>query len=394
MKKTGLLLLTVLLALAFVFAGCSKKESAATETATVEKTTTTAAAPAEKEAAEEKKEEAVPADDAFKVAFVYIGPPGDLGWTYMHDIGRLQMEEALGDKVSSTYIESVEEGPDASRIMGQYARQGYDMIFATSFGYMDYAYEAALDNPDVLFEHCSGYKTTDNMSTYFGRMYQPRYLSGIVAGSMTKSNIIGYVAAFPIPEVVRGINAFTLGAQLVNPDVQVKVVWTNTWYDPVKEREAAIALLDSGADILAQHQDTTEPPKAAKERGAFSIGYDADMSKFVGDTVLCSPMWNWGVYYTDTVKAAIDGTWKSHAYWGGLTEHTVKLSELSPLVPEDVRSDVEDVQKMIESGTWDVFTGPIYDQDGKLVVKDGEVMSDGDMLSMSFFVKGVVGNIN
>ncbi len=335
----------------------------------------------------------VSSDEPFKVAFIYIGPPGDLGWTYMHDVGRLQMEKTLGSAIETTYVESVGEGPDSARIMGQYARKGYDMIFATSFGYMDYALEAALDNPDVLFEHCSGFKTADNMATYFGRMYQPRYLSGMVAGSMTKTNTIGFVAAFPIPEVVRGINAFTLGAQQVNPDVEVKVVWTNSWYDPVKEREAAIALLDSGVDVLAQHQDTTEPPKAAKERGAYSIGYNADMSKFVGDSVLCSPMWNWGTYYTETVKAAMDGSWKSHQYWGGLAEHTVKLSNLSPLVPESVALVVADKQKVIESGTWDVFTGPIYDQSGTVVVKDGEVMSDSDMLSMNFFVKGIVGSI-
>jgi len=263
------------------------------------------------------------AKEPFKIAFVYIGPPGDLGWTYMHDLGRRQMMEALGDQVDVGFIESVEEGPDSARIIRQYAMMGYNAIFATSFGYMDFMFEVAQDFPDVYFEHCSGYKTQDNMATYFGRIYQPRYLSGMVAGKKTKSNIIGYVAAFPIPEVVRGINAFTLGVQAVNPDAKVHVVWTNTWYDPVKEREAAIALLDEGADILAQHQDTTEPPKAAQERGKHSIGYDADMRQFVGDSVLVSPVWNWGVYYTATVKAMLDGTWKTHQFWGGLTENTV-----------------------------------------------------------------------
>ncbi len=337
---------------------------------------------------------AAPVDEPYKVAFVYIGPPGDLGWTYMHDVARKEMEAALGSAVETTIIESVEEGPDSARIMGQYARNGYDMVFATSFGYMDFALETAIDNPDLLVEHCSGYKTADNMATYFGRMYQPRYLSGIVAGSMTDTNVIGYVAAFPIPEVIRGINAFTLGAQSVNPGVEVKVVWTNTWYDPVKEREAAIALLDSGADVLAQHQDTTEPPKAAKERGALSIGYDADMGKFVGESVLCSPMWNWGPYYTETVKAGMEGTWEAHQFWGGLTEHTVKLSEMSALVPADVQEKVAEVQTSIENGSWDVFTGPLLDQSGAEVLGDGEVMSDGDMLSMGFFVQGVVGNVN
>ncbi|NMC00770.1 MAG: BMP family ABC transporter substrate-binding protein, partial [Chloroflexi bacterium] len=241
----------------------------------------------------------------FKVAYIYIGPPGDLGWTYEHDRGRKVMEQALGDQVEVTYIESVPEGPDAARVIRQYAQQGYNMIFATSFGYMDPMLEVAQEFPDVYFEHCSGYKTAANMSTYFGKIEQPRYLSGIVGGMMTKSNIIGYVAAFPIPEVIRGINAFTLGVRSVNPQAEVRVVWTNTWYDPVKEREAAVALLDQGADIIAQHQDTTEPQKAAQERGALSIGYDSDMRAFVGDTVLTSPIWNWGGYYTQTVKDAI-----------------------------------------------------------------------------------------
>lgn len=337
-------------------------------------------------------QDAMAQSDQFKVAFVYIGPPGDLGWTYMHDQGRLYMEEKLGDAVETTYIESVEEGPDSSRIMGQYAAQGYDMIFATSFGYMDYMFETASEYPDTIFEHCSGYKLQDNMATYFGRMYQPRYLSGMVAGSMTESNVIGYVAAFPIPEVIRGINAFTLGAQSMNPDVEVRVVWTYTWYDPVKEREAAIALLDAGADILAQHQDTTEPPKAAEERGKLSVGYDADMRKFVGDSVLVSPVWNWGPYYAETVQNAIDGTWESHESWGGLAEDAVKLSDFSPLVPEDVQAAVLAKKAEIVSGAWDVFTGPIYNQSGALAVADGKVMDDGSMLGMSFFVQGVIGS--
>jgi len=356
MKKIGLILLLLFLACSLVFAQGAKAEP-------------------------------------FKIAFVYIGPPGDLGWTYMHDVGRKQMMDVYGNQVDVGFIESVEEGPDSARIMRQYATQGYDAIFATSFGYMDYMHEVAMDFPDVYFEHCSGYKTADNMATYFGRMYQPRYLSGLVAGKMTKSNIIGYVAAFPIPEVVRGINAFTLGVQEVNPNAKVHVVWTNTWYDPVKEREAAIALLDQGADILAQHQDTTEPPKAAQERGKLSIGYDADMRQFVGDSVLVSPVWNWGTYYIDTVGKMLDGTWETHQFWGGLTEDAVKLSDFSPLVPQDIRDIVMDKKAKIESGEWDVFNGPIYNQEGEVVVPKGQVMSDIDKLNMSFFVKGVVGRV-
>jgi basic membrane protein A len=331
--------------------------------------------------------------EKFRIAFIYIGPPGDLGWTYEHERGRKMMQDNLGDQVESTYIENVPEGPDAARVIRQYAQQGYDMIFATSFGYMDAMYEVAQEFPDIYFEHCSGYKTAENMSTYFGRIYQPRYLSGLVAGKMTKKNLIGYVAAFPIPEVVRGINAFTLGVREVNPSAEVRVVWTNTWYDPVKEREAAVALLDQGVDIIAQHQDTTEPQKAAQERGAMSIGYDSDMRSFVGDSVLASPVWNWGAYYTQAVQEALNGNWRTHQYWGGLKDGIVILSELSPKVPANVKAAVEAEKEKILSGSWDVFCGPIKDQKGKTVVPAGECMGDGDMLNMSFFVEGVVGTI-
>lgn len=332
-------------------------------------------------------------EEAFKVAFVYIGPPGDLGWTYEHDRGRKMLEEELGDAVETKYIENVPEGPDAARVIRDYAQQGYDMIFTTSFGYMDPTLEVAQEFPNVLFEHCSGYKTADNMSTYFGRIYQPRYLSGIVAGEMTEANKIGYVAAFPIPEVIRGINAFTRGVRSVNPEAEVSVVWTNTWYDPVKEREAAVALLDEGVDLVTQHQDTTEPQKAAQERGALSIGYDSDMRSFVGDTVLTSPIWNWGTYYVDTVKAAIDGEWETHQFWGGLNEGVVQLADYSPQVPDDVQEMVAAEREKIVSGEWDVFCGPVTDQDGNVVVAEGECMSDEDMLNMNFFVEGVVGTI-
>ena len=305
------------------------------------------------------------------------------------------MQQRFADIVESTFIENVPEGPDAARVIRQYAQQGYDMIFATSFGYMDGMYEVAQEFPNIYFEHCSGYKTAKNMSTYFGRIYQPRYLSGIVAGKMTKKNVIGYVAAFPIPEVIRGINAFTLGVRSVNPKAEVRVVWTNTWYDPVKEREAAVALLDEGADIITQHQDTTEPQKAAQERGALSIGYDSDMRSFVGDTVLVSPMWNWGAYYMKSVQDALDGKWETNQYWGGLKEgeSIVMLSDFSPKVSKDIRDLVEAKRKEILDGVWDVFCGPVRDQRGKAVVPAGKCMNDVDMLNMNFFVEGVVGTI-
>jgi len=332
--------------------------------------------------------------EAFRVAFIYIGEPGDLGWTYEHEQGRLAVEEQFGDQVETTTVESVEEGPDSARVMRNLADEGYDAIFATSFGYMEYMHEVAAEYPDVYFEHCSGYMTRDNMATYFGRMYQPRYLSGIVAGSMTEENIIGYVAAFPIPEVIRGINAFTLGVRSVNEEAEVRVVWTNTWYDPTVEREAAESLLDAGADIIAQHQDTTKPQEAAQERGALSIGYDSDMAQFVGDTVLCSPVWNWGTYYTDTIEDMLNGDWQSHQIWGGVNTGIVKLSELSPLVPEDVADQVDEVRQSIIDEEFHVFEGPINDQDGNVAVEDGEALTDEEMLNMDWFVEGVVGEIS
>ena len=328
----------------------------------------------------------------FKIAFVYIGPPGDMGWTYEQERGRLAVQKKFGDKIETKYIENVPEGPDAERIIRQYATAGFDMIFTTSFGYMDPTLAVAKDFPNVIFEHCSGYKTAPNMATYFGRIEEARYLTGIIAGRMTKSNVIGYVAAFPIPEVVRGINGFTLGVRSVNPAAQVKVVWTNTWYDPVKEREAAVALLDAGADIIAQHQDTTEPQKAAQERGKLSIGYDSDMGKFVGDSVLASATWNWEVYFTQTIQAALDGKWKTHEYWGGLKDNIVQLSSISPKVPASVRNEVEAARQKILGG-WSIFTGPIKDQSGKVVYQAGQVIPDDKQLSMDWFVEGVVGKV-
>jgi len=373
MKKKVLLGLTVLLFVASLLTGCVQAPIA-----------------------EEPEAEAPVAEDEegpFRIAFVYIGPPGDLGWSYEHDRGRLALETEFGDRIETTYIENVEEGPDSARVMRDYAQQGYDMIFATSFGYMDHMAEVAAEFPDVIFEHCSGYKTADNMATYFGRIYQPRYLSGIVAGSMTENNSIGYVAAMPIPEVIRGLDAFTLGVRSVNPEATVSVVWTNTWYDPVVEREAAVALLDQGVYIIAQHQDTTEPQKAAQERGFVSIGYDSDMGQFVGDSVLTSAMWNWETYYIDTVGKALDGTWETHQYWGSLDDDVVRLAEFSERVPDDVIALVETAQAEILGGD-DVFCGPIANQDGEIIVPEGECMSDSDMLNLDWLVEGVIGSIN
>lgn len=328
-----------------------------------------------------------------KVAFIYIGPVGDAGWTYAHDQGRLYAEKVLGDKITTTYIESVPEGMESYNTIKSLAKRKYDVIFTTSFGYMDATLMAAQEFPQIHFFHCSGYKTAENMTAYFGRMYQPRFLSGIVAGMMTKSNIIGYVAAHPIPEVIRGINAFALGVKLVNPLAKVKVVWTNTWYDPATEKEAALSLLDAGADVIAQHQDSPAPQQAAQERGAYSIGYNTDMSEFAPKAHLTAPIWNWGIFYADVLQKIIDGTYKHGNFWLGMKEGIVDLAPFGPMVPENVKTIVNVFKKAIINGDFDPFQGPIYDQSGNLRVPKGQKLSDEELLSMNWFVDNVEGKI-
>ncbi len=389
MKKTYWFVLSVILVASLVLVGCAA-EPIVEEPATIEDPVEPEPEPVVEEP--EPFDEEPEVDEPFRIGFVYVGVPVDFGWTYEHDQGRLAVEEAFGDAVETSYVEAVTVA-DSERVFRDFAQQGYDMIFGNSFGYMDPMYEVSTEFPDVIFEHCSGFTTSENMATYFARIYQPRYLSGIVAGSMTETNQIGYVAAFPIPEVIRGINAFTLGVRSVNPDATVSVVWTNTWFDPVIEREAAIALLDEGVDIIAQHQDTTEPQKAAQEAGAMGIGYNSDQRAFVGDSVLTSPVWNWGVYYTQTVGAALDGTWETHEYWGSLADGAVGLADFSPLVPDNVIALVEEAEADILAGN-DVFCGPIFNQAGELAVAEGECLTDGEMLSIDWFVEGVLGEIN
>lgn len=335
-------------------------------------------------------EEAAEQEEEFKVGFVYIGSPGDGGFTFSHDEGRKYMEEQLG--VTSEVIENVADA-DAVQAITQLAENGCKVIFTTSFGYMDPTIEVAQKYPDVVFMHCSGYKTADNVGTYFGRMYQARYLTGIVAGEMTESNLIGYVAAFPIPEVIRGIDAFTLGVRSVNPDANVKVVWTNTWFDPAGEKEAANALLDAGCDIIAQHQDTSGPQKAAEEAGKYSVGYHADMSGLAPKAVLTSAVWNWGPYYTEVVKQVQEGTWKTGSYWGAMSEDVVGLAPYGEMVPEEVKAKVEEAKERILSGEWDVFLGPIKDQEGNVKVAEGAKLTDEEMLNLDWFVEGVQGSI-
>lgn len=326
-----------------------------------------------------------------KVGFVYVSPIGDAGWSYAHNQGRLAVEAMEG--VTTSYVEAVPEGPDSERVMLNMARKGYDVIFATSFGYMDPMLKVAKQFPKVVFEHCSGFKTAPNMGNYFGRMYQGRYLSGMVAGAMTRSNILGYVAAFPIPEVIRGINAFTLGAQAVNPKVQVRVVWTKTWYDPATEKEAAKSLLDVGADVIAQHQDSPGPQEAAQERGVYSVGYNSDMSAFAPKAHLTAPVWNWGPLYKQIVDQVRKGTWKSESIWYGMKEGIVDLAPFGPMVPDGVRRQVLAKKKDILAGAADVFVGPVKDQKGAVRIPAGKTATDAEMLGMKYFVQGVVGTL-
>ncbi|HPI97109.1 MAG TPA: BMP family ABC transporter substrate-binding protein [Synergistales bacterium] len=335
--------------------------------------------------------EPIPQKD-LKAGFVYVGPVGDGGWTYMHDQGRLETEAAFPG-MSSSFVESVPEGPDSARVMETFARKGFQVIFATSFGYIDFVQEVAKKYPDVVFMHCSGYKKADNVGIYFGRMYQARYLSGLVAGSKTKSNIIGYVAAQPIPEVIRGINAFTIGVRKVNPSAKVKVIWLFSWFDPGKEKEATKAFIDSGADVIAMHADSGATPQTAEEAGVYVVGYNNDMSRYAPNMHLTAPIWDWGMVYKHVAEQMVTGTWKSEDIWWGLKEGMVKLAPFGKDVPAEVKNMVAAESSKIISGSWDVFTGPIKDQDGNLKVPEGQSMSDGDMLSMSWFVEGVEGEI-
>ncbi|MFC4101850.1 BMP family ABC transporter substrate-binding protein [Paenibacillus xanthanilyticus] len=325
-----------------------------------------------------------------RVAFVYIGPPGDGGWTYQHDEGRKYMEEQTGVKADT--VENVPESADAERVITELA-QNHDIIFTTSFGYMDYTLNVAKKFPDVVFVHCAGYKTNDNMGTYFGENYEASYLSGIAAGKMTKKNHIGYVGAFPIPEVIYNINAFTLGIQSVNPDAKVSVVWSNTWFDPTTERQAAVSLLDQGADVLMAYQDSPATIQAAAERGAFAGGNDSDMSRFAPDYYLTNPIWNWGPYYTKVVKAVQEGTWTNEPYMGSMKDGMVGLAPLGKNIPDDVKKLVEDAQAKILSDELHVFSGPIVDQSGAEKLKSGETMELAKILEMNWFVKGVEGSI-
>ncbi|MDG4717368.1 MULTISPECIES: BMP family ABC transporter substrate-binding protein [Thalassospira] len=321
-----------------------------------------------------------------KVGFVYVGPIGDHGWSYRHDIGRQAIVAETGAETS--FVESVPEGADAERVIRQMAQTGHNLIFTTSFGYMNPTEKVAKQFPNVKFEHATGYKRADNLSTYAARFYEGRYVAGVIAGKMTKSNIVGYVGSFPIPEVVRGINSFMMGAWSVNPDVKVKIVWANTWYDPGKEGDAAKALIDQGADIMVQHTDSPAPLQVAENRGVLGFGQASDMIKFAPKAQLTAIVDNWDKYYVARAKAVADGTWTSTDTWGGIDSGMVDMAPYTNM-PDDVKALAEATEAKIASGEFHPFTGPIYDQAGELRVKEGELADDGMLLGMDWYIKGI-----
>jgi simple sugar transport system substrate-binding protein len=333
------------------------------------------------------------AADPVKVGFIYVGPVGDHGWSYQHDQGRQAVEAALGDQVETSFVESVQEGADAERVIRQFAANGYDLIFTTSFGFMNPTLKVAQQFPDVKFEHATGYKRADNMSTYAARFYEGRYVIGTIAGMMSKTNTVGYIASFPIPEVVRGINAFTLGMRAVNPDAQIKVIWVNSWYDPGKEREAAETLIAQGADIITQHTDSPAPVQVAEEKGVHAFGQASDMSRFGPKAHLTAIVDNWSDYYIAETKAVIDGTWKSQDTWGGLKAEMVHLAPYNSEVPAEVAAKADEVRHAIMEGTLRPFAGPIKNQAGEVVVPEGETIPDEKLLSMDWYVQGVQGEL-
>jgi simple sugar transport system substrate-binding protein len=329
------------------------------------------------------------AADKLKVGFIYLGPVGDLGWTYMHEVGRQMMVKELGDKVETTYLENVNEGPDSERSIVQLARTGHDLIFTTSFGYMDPTLKVAKQFPKIKFEHATGFKSAPNMGTYSGRFYEGRYIQGVIAGKMSKTGTLGYIASFPIPEVISGINATILGAQTVNPNIKLKIIWVNTWFDPGKEADAAKALADQGVDVIMQHTDSPAAMQVAAQRGIYAFGQDSDMIKFGPKTQLTSIINNWGPYYVKQAKAALAGTWKAEDTWDGLKEKMVLMAPYTNM-PDDVKALAEKTEAAIIAGELHPFKCPVIGQDGKAVeCKGGKNLDAGQILGMNFYVKGI-----
>ncbi|MBM7062875.1 BMP family ABC transporter substrate-binding protein [Pseudomonas sp. UL073] len=328
------------------------------------------------------------AADPLKVGFVYVGPIGDHGWTYQHELGRQAVEKQFGDKVKTTFVENVAEGADAERVIRNMAKGNYDLIFTTSFGFMNPTAKVAKQFPKVTFEHATGYKQDKNLGTYLSRSYEGRYVGGFLAAKMTKTHKIGYIASFPIPEVIRDINAIQLALNKYDPTAEIKVVWVNSWFDPGKESDAANALIDQGVDVVFQHTDSPAPIQTAERRGVYSVGYASDMAHFGPKAVLTSIVNDWGPHYIQATQGVMDGTWKSQDYWGGLAEGTIKLP-ISDLVPADVKSEAQAIIDSIKAGTFHPFTGPIKDQSGAVKIAAGATASNADLAGMNYYVEGL-----
>lgn len=382
MTKTTLLRLAgwSVAAAAAALAGCSKKEETVVAPAA---SAPTAAASA-----------AAPAKPApLKIAFAYIGPVGDGGWTFAHDNGRKAVEKEFGDRVVTTFTESVPEGPDAERVIRDMVGQGNKLIFGTTFGYMDYMLKVAGDAKDVKFEHATGYKTAENLRTYDSRTYEGAYMAGIIAGGMTKTNVLGVVGSVPIPEVVRNINSFTLGAQSVNPKIRTKVVWVNKWFDPPKETEAAQSLLNGGADVLFQNTDSSAVLQTAEKAGKHAFGWDSDMTAYGPKAHLASAIINWGPYYVKATRDALEGNWTTGQAWWGVKEGAIDIVSISDKVPAEIKTKVETVKAGLKDGSFAIWKGPVVGNDGKEMLAKDAVADDKFLGGINFYVKGVEGKV-
>jgi simple sugar transport system substrate-binding protein len=337
-----------------------------------------------------------PASEPLKIGFVYVAPVTDAGWVHQHELGRKAVEDALGGRVKTTYVENVPEGPDAERVIRDLARQGNKLIFTPSFGYMEPTLKVARDFPDVKFESITGYKTAPNVAIANARYYEGRYLAGIAAGRLTKTHVAGYVAGFPIPEVLQGINAFTLGMRSVDPKAVVKVIWLDTWFDPPKERDAAMTLFDQGVDVISFHTASTAVMTAAQERGKMAVAYHSDMRQFAPDAQIIAVTHQWGGYYTQRARAVLDGSWKSGDLWGGVKEGMIRVGSFGPKVPQVVQEEVLARQQDIAAGRLQPFragAADVHDNEGHVVIAKGSALGDPQILQMNWLAEGVQGRI-
>ena len=379
LNKRSLIKLAALTAVASAaLIGCGKKEEAAAP----------AAAPAPAPAAAE-----APKAEPLKVAFAYVGPVGDGGWTFAHDNGRKALEAEFGDKIVTSFVENVPASADAERVIRDLASQGNKLIFGTTFGYMEPMLKVAPDFKDVKFEHATGYKTAENLRTYDSRTYEGAYMAGVIAGSMTKSNTLGVVASIPIPEVIRNINSFTLGAQSVNPKVKTKVVWVNGWFDPPKETEAATSLINGGADVLMQNTDSSAVLQTAEKMGKRAFGWDSDMTAYGPKAHLGSAVINWGPYYIKSVKDALEGTWATGGVWWGHKEGAIDMVSIAEDVPAETKAKIDTIKAGLKDGSFSIWKGPIVGQDGKEVLAKDAVADDKFLGGIKFYVKGVEGKL-